>query len=62
MVVELLYDDSSNERVVRIVYNGQQAALMDYGEWKRRIERVRVVDWQAECKAHSTTPVPPQVW
>ena len=62
LVVELLADDTSNERLVRVVYNGQQAALMHYGEWRRRIERVRVNDWQAECKAHSTTPVPPQVW
>ena len=62
IVIELLSDDSSSERFVRVMYNGQQAALMHYGEWVRRVQRVRVEDWQAECKALSTTPVPPQVW
>ena len=62
LVIELLCDDSSSERLVRVVYNGQQAALMDYHEWVRRIKRVRVDDWISECKAHSTTPIPPQVW
>ena len=62
MVVELLSEDGSDERFVRVVFNGRQAALMHYGEWVRRVQRVRVDDWQAECKAHSTTPVPPQIW
>ena len=62
LVCELLSSDNNDERFVRVLYNGEQAALMHYGEWTRRIQRVRVQNWQAECKAHSSTPVPPQVW
>ena len=49
-------------RHVRCVYNGKEVEVMEYAEFERRVENVRVKDYAAECRSHSKEPVPPQVW
>ena len=65
IVMEVLTDkvrkDQQQQRYVRVVYNGKQAAMVEYDEWIKRMENVRV-DYDNECKPHSKTEVPPQYW
>ena len=53
---------AGGKRWVRCVYNGKEVEVMEWKEFARRVENVRVTDWKAECRPHGDGPVPPQVW
>ena len=62
IVMEVLTDRRhADSRYVRVVYNGELADQMEYDEWERRMQNVRV-DYENECKAHGDGEVPPQSW
>ena len=62
IVMEVLADGRRDNRLyVRVVYNGEQAALVEYDEWLRRMNNVRV-EYEKDCRAHSDGEVPPQSW
>ena len=62
IVMEVLADErSESSRFVRVVYNGELVDMVDFEEWMRRLQNVRV-DYEKECKAHGDGEVPPQYW
>ena len=63
IVMEVLRDEQSSEqRYVRVVYNGEEAALVSEEEWMRRMQNVCIDEYEFACKAHSDKEVPPQSW